>query len=203
MILEQVKLGPLDNFVYLIGDERTAQGAVVDPAWDVPRLLDVAETRGLEIAYVLITHSHPDHVHGIGEMVRRVGPRVVMHKSAPLGKDVGVDEGDALPLGGLSIRMLHTPGHLTDSVCYLVNGHLFTGDTLFVGECGRTDLPGGSSEALYDSLMRIKTLPPETVVCPGHDYGATPVSTIGEQAARNYTLADRTRAEFVRFMLEP
>ncbi len=203
MVIEQLKLGPLDNFVYIIGDERTAKAAVVDPAWDVPLIVATAEKMGVEIAYALITHSHPDHVHGVGEIVRRTGAKVVMHKSAPLGKDVGVADGDVLEVGEMRIEMLHTPGHLTDSVCYLAGGRLYTGDTLFIGECGRTDLPGGSSELLYDSLMRLKMLAPETIVCPGHDYGATPTSTIAHEAAHNYTMAERTRAEFVRFMAEP
>ncbi len=203
MILEQLKLGPLDNFVYLIGDPVTATGAVVDPGWDMDLVLRTAEQRGFAITHALITHSHPDHIQGIGDLVRRVGARVAMHKVAPLGKDDGVDEGDVLPVGSLQVRVLHTPGHLTDSVCYLVDGHLFTGDTLFVGECGRTDFAGGSSEQLYDSLMRLRELPPETVVCSGHDYGATPLSTIAAESAGNYTMRDRTRGEFVQFMREP
>ena len=203
MILEQLKLGPLDNFVYLIGDPATAKGAVVDPGWDMDLVLRTAEQRGFEITHALITHSHPDHIQGIGELVRRVGARVAMHKVAPLGKDDGVDEGDVLRIGSLDVQVMHTPGHLSDSVCYLVEGHIFTGDTLFVGECGRTDFAGGSSELLYDSLMRLRDLPPEIVICSGHDYGKTPLSIIGDEQCANYTVQDRTREEFVRFMREP
>ncbi len=203
MVLEQLKLGPLDNFVYLLGDEATATGAVIDPGWDVPLILQAARDHGLEIACIFNTHSHADHIQGNGEVVRRAGAKVVMHRAAPLGKDRGVDEGDVVEVGGLRVSVLYTPGHLTDSVCYLVEGHLFTGDTLFVGECGRADLPGGNSADLYESLMRLATLPPETVVCPGHDYGPTPRSTIGREVERNYTLKPRAKAEFVRFMQEP
>jgi hydroxyacylglutathione hydrolase len=203
MILEQLRLGPLDNFVYILGDQTTATGAVIDPGWDIPQILRAADKHGLELKYVFNTHSHPDHIQGNGEMVRRAGSEVVMHKIAPIGKDHGVDEGDVVEVGGLRVRVLYTPGHLTDSVCYLVEGHVFTGDTLFIGECGRTDLPGGSSEQLYDSLMRLATLPEETVVCAGHDYGPMRLATIGEQKATNYTLAPRTKQEFVRFMQEP
>ncbi len=203
MILEQLKLGPLDNFVYLIGDPVTAQGAVIDPGWDIDLIVRRAEERGFEIAHALVTHSHPDHIQGVGEIARRCGARVAMHASAPLGKDDGVAEGDVLRIGGLDVRVLHTPGHLTDSVCYVVEGHIFTGDTLFVGECGRTDFAGGSSEVMWESLMRLRDLDPSLVVCSGHDYGTTPLSTIGDERRTNYTLADRTREEFVRFMREP
>lgn len=203
MVFEQLKLGPLDNFVYVIGDPVTATGAVVDPGWDIPLILTTAETHGLTLAYVFNTHSHPDHIQGNGEIVRRTGAKVAMHRVAPLGKDVAAEDGDVVRVGGLEVRALHTPGHLPDSISWLVEGRVFTGDTLFVGECGRTDFPGGSSEQLYDSLRRLAALPAETIVCPGHDYGPTPTSTIGREVATNYTLAPRTKQEFVRFMQEP
>ena len=109
-----------------------------------------------------------------------------------------------LRVGTMEVKVLHTPGHSRDSVCYLVGKKLFTGDTLFVGECGRTDMPGGDAGALYDSLFnRLLKLPDDIEVYPGHDYGARPTSTIGQERKTNYVLEPRTRAEFIEFMAEP
>lgn len=127
-----------------------------------------------------------------------------MHEQSPLLKDVAVKDGDVMEIGSLKIRVLYTPGHCPDHICLLVDGKLLTGDTLFVGECGRTDLAGGNSGELYDSLQK-KILPLEDSieVYPGHDYGPKPSSTIGHERKSNYTLKPRTREEFIEFMAEP
>jgi glyoxylase-like metal-dependent hydrolase (beta-lactamase superfamily II) len=122
---------------------------------------------------------------------------------APLRQDVSVDDGDAIAAGQLRFEVVHTPGHTKDSVLYIFEGNVATGDTLFVGECGRTDLPGGDPSEMYDSLQkRIMQLDDALVVLPGHDYGPTPTSTIGREKKENYVLVPRTREEFVRFLRE-
>jgi glyoxylase-like metal-dependent hydrolase (beta-lactamase superfamily II) len=119
-------------------------------------------------------------------------------------KDVPLDDGMVLEVGGLRITVLYTPGHTPDGVCYVVDGCLFSGDTLFIGECGRADLPGSDPSALYDSLFdKLGRLPGDTRVYPGHDYGPKPWSTLDEQRRTNYTLAPRTRAQFIAFLAEP
>ncbi len=115
-----------------------------------------------------------------------------------------MNDGDVLKVGNLEIKVVHTPGHCPDSCCFIAEKAIFTGDTLFVGECGRTDLPGSDVKSMHDSLLnKIRNLPDELVVYPGHDYGKTPTSTLGYEKANNYTLKHRTLPEFIRFMSEP
>lgn len=204
MIFEQLQVGPLQNFCYLVGDRASGEAVVVDPHGEIDRLLARADAHGLRIQYILNTHTHWDHVAGNVELKERTGARVVTHPSGRVGRDLEVEDGDTIPVGSLVLRVLHTPGHSPDSVCLLTDNKLLTGDTLFVGECGRADLPGGDAEALYHSLFRVLgRLDDDVEVYPGHDYGPTPSSTLGRERATNYTLQPRTREEFVRFMAEP
>ncbi len=204
MIFRQVSVGTFQNFAYIIGDEKTKSAAIVDPAWEVDKLLNLCEESGLKVSHVISTHSHHDHVEGNEGVVRRTGAMVVAHEKSPVRKDIGVKDGDTIKIGSLKIRVIHTPGHCPDHVCLLVDGKLLTGDTLFVGECGRTDLAGGNSGDLYDSLMKkILTLEDSIEVYPGHNYGSKPSSTIGFERKNNYTLKPRTRDEFIKFMAEP
>jgi hydroxyacylglutathione hydrolase len=194
----------MQNFAYLIGDEKTRLAAVVDPAWDVEKILEVAKRHDLRIIYAINTHNHPDHTSGNDELVKATGAKIVAQEASRKRKDIGAKDDETLQLGSLEIKLIHTPGHSPDHVCVLVDRKLMTGDALFVGECGRTDLPGGSSEQLYDSLFnKLMKLPDDVEVYPGHDYGFQPHSTIAYEKAHNYVLKPRSLREFVQFMKEP
>lgn len=203
LFFKQVKFRG-DNFSYIIACDASKEAAVVDPSFNADALISMLKEQGLSVKYVINTHSHGDHVAGNEAIKSTFGAKVVVHKSARLSKDVGVADGDVLRLGSLSIRVIHTPGHSPDSICLLVGNVLLTGDTLFMGECGRTDLAGGSSIELYHSLFdKLMKLNDNVKVYPGHDYGVRPHSTIGEERRTNYTLTKRTLEEFIEFMKEP
>lgn len=204
MRFEQLQIGSMANFTYIIGDEKSGEAAVVDPHGEINRVLSVAEKNGLEVTYIVNTHTHWDHVAGNEELKEKTGATVVSHPAGTAPRDRTVEEGDEFRVGNVAIRILHTPGHSPDSICLLVGSKLLTGDTLFVGECGRTDLPGGNPEAMYHSLLEVlRGLDDDLEVYPGHDYGPTPSSTLGREKETNYTLKLRTKEEFVRFMAEP
>lgn len=201
MIFEQIKAEGGDNFSYIVGDENIREVVIVDPSFSVGQLIRFVEGRGLKVRYVVDTHSHSDHTFGNETIVSRLGAKVVAHKSSGIEKDVSVDDGDVLIVGKVKIQVINTPGHTPDSICLLVDGKVLTGDTLFVGECGRTDLPGGSSRDLYNSLFgKLMKLGEEIAVYPGHDYGTRPHSTIGLEKKTNYILEERTLEEFIEFM---
>ena len=203
MLLDQYRVGPYLNFTYLVADAEGGEGVVIDPSFGIDPVLEGIDRRQVKVRYILNTHSHPDHVAGNQDVRDRTGAKVVAHRVAPLNQDLSVDDGDAFDTGRLRFRVAHTPGHTKDSVLYLFEGHVATGDTLFVGECGRTDLPGGDPSEMYDSLhRRLLALDDALVVLPGHDYGPTPTSTIGRERSENYTLSPRTREEFLRFLAE-
>ncbi|MGB6500207.1 MAG: MBL fold metallo-hydrolase [Thermoplasmata archaeon] len=203
MILRQYRVGPYLNFTYLVAAAPGGDAVVIDPSFGIEPVVAGIDELGAQVRYIMNTHSHQDHVAGNADLRARTGAKIVAHRVAPLGQDVSVEDGDVLKSGPLSIEVIHTPGHTKDSVLYLFEGHLATGDTLFVGECGRTDLPGGDPSEMYDSLLgRVIALDDALVVLPGHDYGATPTSTIGREKQENYTLQPRTRAEFLRFLAE-
>ncbi|NHV97836.1 MAG: MBL fold metallo-hydrolase [Thaumarchaeota archaeon] len=200
----QIPVGPMQNFTYLIWDDETKEAAIIDPSWDLDKVLKEAEARSLKIRYILNTHTHHDHCLGNEYVKKKTGAETIGGKGAKVKIDKVVGDGEHIPLGQSHIEVISTPGHSPDSVCYLFQGNLFTGDTLFVGECGRTDLPGGSAEDLYESLFnKILRLDDSIKVYPGHDYGFSPHSTIGYERKNNYTLKQRTKEEFVRFMTTP
>jgi glyoxylase-like metal-dependent hydrolase (beta-lactamase superfamily II) len=203
MIFKQIAISPMQNFAYLIGDEKEGVCAVVDPS-DAGKVLGIAAGLGLNIIYIINTHGHIDHTSGNREVKGQTGAKVIAHTSSRIEKDVGVDDGDIIEVGALRIEVIHTPGHTPDGICLLVEKKLMTGDTLFVGECGRTDLPGSDSRSMYDSLFnKLMKLEDDIEVYPGHDYGKKPSSTIGDERRTNYTLEPRSVDEFVRFMAEP
>ncbi len=200
----QILVGSMQNFTYLIWDDNTKEAAVIDPSWDLEKVLKEAELRGLKIRYILNTHTHYDHCVGNEQIKRRTGAITIGGRGAEIKLDKTIEDGEQIPLGRVKITAIHTPGHSPDGICYLFEGNLFTGDTLFVGECGRTDLSGGSAEDLYESLFnKILKLDDDIKVYPGHDYGPSPYSTIGFERRNNYTLQPRSKKEFVRFMLTP
>ena len=203
-LIRQFKLGLMDNFGYLVADRVARVAAVVDPSFDGRPAQEEAGRLGLRIELVLLTHGHPDHSSDVERLARETGAKVAAHALSRVRKDVTLEDGRVVKLGAVDLEVLHTPGHTADSCCFRVEGALLTGDTLFVGECGRSDLPDSSVEALHDSLLRrLRGLPDELIVYPGHDYGPTPTSTLGHEKRHNYTLQPRTLPEFVRFMREP
>jgi glyoxylase-like metal-dependent hydrolase (beta-lactamase superfamily II) len=203
VLLEQFNVGPYQNFTYLVADDEGGDAVVIDPSYGIAPVLEAIDERSVKVRYILNTHSHKDHTAGNAEVRERTGAKVVAHKVAPLGQDISVEDGSKFDSGHLKFEVVHTPGHTKDSVLYLFAGNVATGDTLFVGECGRTDLPGGDPSEMYDSLLgRVVKLDDALVVLPGHDYGVTPTSTIGREKQENYTLQPRTRKEFLRFLRE-
>lgn len=204
--LQTLQLGGMGNLVYLLEDVDSGRVAAIDPAWDVPAIVAAAGAR--PITDILVTHWHEDHTNGVHELCAASGACV--HALALEADYWGITldivrhaDGDAVALGATRIRLLHTPGHSPGSVCLHTDGRLFTGDTLFVYGCGRCDLPGGDAAALYRSLRRLlDTLPPDTVIHPGHDYGIKPVSTLGEQSRLNPFLHRQSADEFVAFRAE-
>jgi glyoxylase-like metal-dependent hydrolase (beta-lactamase superfamily II) len=193
-----------DNFSYIIADEGTNEAAVVDPSFNGDVIVRLATKNGLCIRYVINTHQHSDHIMDNSEIKSRFNSEIVAHKLSKTEKDIEVGEGDTLKVGELIIKVIHTPGHTPDSICLLIDKKLITGDTLFVGECGRTDLPGSSSVEMYNSLFnKLMKLDDDVEVYPGHDYGSRPHSTIKDEKRTNYILEKRSLNEFLEFMKEP
>jgi hydroxyacylglutathione hydrolase len=194
-----------DNFSYIIADDTTHEAAVVDPSYNSGEITHVIKTENLKLKYIINTHGHSDHTAGNQELRSSFNAKIVAHKLSQVKADLRVDDGDSISIGKVPLKVIHTPGHTTDSICLLVDKQkLLTGDTLFVGECGRTDMPGGNSRSMYDSLFnKLLKLNDNVEVYPGHDYGPKPSSTIGEERRSNYTLEPRSLAEFIDFMNKP
>lgn len=201
MILRQLKVGGLDmNFSYVIADEVTQEGMVVDPCGDVGRILETIKKNSLKTKYIVNTHGHRDHTEGNQKMTQDTKGKLACHKldASSVNPDITVEHGDVLKLGDVEVKIIHTPGHTRGSICLWVDDALLTGDTLFVGYCGSTDSFGGSSRELYHSLFnRIARLPDKTKVYPGHDYGKKPTSTIGYEKAHNPYYQCRSKEEFI------
>ena len=193
-----------DNFSYIIADDTTKEAAIVDPSFNADAIIRILRHQNLNVKFVINTHDHSDHTASNEDFRSNFGAKVVAHKLAHVNKDVSVVEGDVIRMGEIVIEVIHTPGHTQDSICLLVDDKLLTGDTLFIGECGRTDLPGGSAEDMYHSLFgKLMKLDDNIKVYPGHDYGPKPYSTIGVERRTNYTLQKRAVDEFIAFMKEP
>ena len=188
MIIRQLEVGYLDNFCYIVGCENTRQSLVIDPGPDVERIVSAAQKEGLEIVTIVNTHGHGDHTAGNAKLTTLIGAKIIIHGLDGDGypeADVRLSGEETLPLGEISVEVIHTPGHTPGGICLHAQGNLFTGDTLFVGDSGRTDLPGGDRPALGKSIRRLMELPDHTVVWPGHNYGPTPSSTIGWEKRNN------------------
>jgi len=198
MIVRQLRVGTMDVFTYILGCEATKEAVVIDPGGEVDRIIEEARREGLQIKYILNTHGHGDHTMGNDRLKLLTGAAIVRHEQEP-GPEVDILLVDEKPfqVGEIVFRVFHTPGHTPGGVCLNAEGQLFTGDTLFVGDSGRTDLPGGHRPTLGASIRRLMELPDETIVWPGHDYGPTASSTIGWEKRHNvnareygYYLAD-------------
>lgn len=203
MIFEEVSVGGCKS--YLVGCPKSSVGALIDPEASVlDRYKGLAAKNGLSIRYAIDTHTHADHFSGAHEIADALGARVVMHRESPAPRiELKLDDGDMLLVGDIRMRALHTPGHTQDSMCLLAEDRIFTGDTLLVGGTGRTDLPTGDPEQLYDSLFgKVLTLDPALFVCPAHRYKDGPPSTIGQEIATNPRLQKKDKASFVAMMRE-
>lgn len=185
MIFKQLKLGMLGNFSYIIGN--SGEAAVVDPGWNYKTLIEKCED--LKITKILLTHSHYDHVHDLKKIVKETGAEVFMHEDEDYeNKNIKINrikDNEIIKIGNLDIKVIHTPGHSPGSCCFLIERFLLTGDTLFVGAIGRVDLLGSSEEDMIKSLKKLSELDDDIEVYPGHDYGPTPFSTIGEEKQNN------------------
>ena len=188
MIIRQIAIGYMDNFSYVIGCEKTRKAMVIDPGSDPQQIMAVAEKDNLEIETILNTHGHGDHTAGNAPLKELTGARILIHDldgdQYPRA-DVRLTNETTLELGDITFDIIHTPGHTPGGICLFAQGNLFTGDTLFVGDSGRTDLPGGDRPTLGASIRRLMKLPDDTVVWPGHDYGPTPTSTLGWEKRHN------------------
>jgi len=225
LYFRQIQAGEMANFVYLIGSRSTREAVIVDPAWDIPGLLDTAKSDEMTIVGALATHYHQDHIGGslFGQTIpglneflelnpvpvhvnKLEAPGTAQVSGIPESELRSHDAGDIIELGGISIRLIHTPGHTPGSQCFLVEeanqpGQLVSGDTLFLGSCGRVDLPGSDPEAMYHSLNHtLKKLPDETLLFPGHLYSPESQSTMCEQKATNPMLRVTSLEMFLGFM---
>ncbi len=214
--IKQIKVGPLGVFAYIVACSETKKGIIIDPGGEANQLVELIRSERFEITYILNTHGHADHVMA-NQKLKNLLPNkqhvaVGMHsedkrlfidqqmpkRSANQSKrlespvvDRLLHHGDVLDVGRMRINVIHTPGHTPGSVCFHTEKNLFTGDTLFVGAVGRTDIPGGSLDTLLASLQnRIMPLPPDTIIWPGHDYGERPTTTLGREMRENPYITD-------------
>ena len=206
LIVRQLQLGPMQNFVYLIGDGETREAAVVDAGWDVSAILNAAAEDDLKITSILLSHNHFDHINAVAPLLEKVSAPVYIHKG-DMHKLQGqgfdsylrpVESEEEIAIGKTPVRFLHTPGHTPGSITFKVQDAIVTGDTLFVGACGRFDMAGGDAAVMYDSLMRLARLDGATIVFPGHDYGDRAASTIAHENATNPYLRFGSLQGFMR-----
>ena len=210
--VKQIPVGPFQVMTYLVACPQTREAVIIDPAGEEDKLFALIQSEGVQVNYILNTHAHADHTLGNSKLKSLLSVPICMHEAddrffsdhsvreksleelglpPPDAADIRLKDRDVLEVGRLRIEVIHTPGHTPGSVCFLVDGNLFTGDTLFVGAAGRTDLIGGSLDTLIESLeKRLIVLPKETVVWPGHDYGTSPTSTIGREIEENPYITD-------------
>ena len=201
MKVYQIPVGPMQNFSYIVEDESTHEAIVIDPSWDLEKLTEIINEQNLNPKYIVNTHWHDDHTRGNEELAKELSVKIVQHNASQLKNDLTVSDGDSIKFGCSELAVYHTPGHSKDSICLVGDGKIFSGDTLFVGNCGRIDLPGGSARELYHSLSDvIANLSDDLVLYPGHNYGSSPTSTIGSEKRTNFVMQKVSEAEFVERM---
>ncbi len=188
MFIKQLEVGGLAVFCYIVGCEKTGDAAVIDPGGDVDRILDEAQRGNLRITYIFNTHNHGDHTAGNTQLKKRTGAQILMHRldADRYGEvDIVIEGEQTFQVGEITFQIFHTPGHTPGGISFYAEGNLFTGDTLFVGDSGRTDLPGGNRPTLGASIRSLMKLGDDTVVWPGHDYGPMSSSTLGWEKRNN------------------
>ena len=205
--IDALELGPMENFIYLISDKKTGQAAVVDPAWDVPAILQLVKEKGVTISDILLTHSHHDHINGVQAILNQYDAQLHLLKEEAkfwgesLAHPALHHGGDHIKLGNSEIKILHTPGHTLGSACYQVDENLVAGDTMFVFGCGRCDLAGGDPNVMYDTLKKLGKMPGDTLILPGHNYAVKTTSTMHEQCEGNPFMFFDDRDEFVEYRM--
>ena len=201
MKVYQIQVGNMQNFSYVVEDDDTHEAIIIDPSWDLVELELIIKENDLKIKYIVNTHHHFDHTLGNEEMAKSTNAPIIQHEFSELKHDISVKDGDSINFGNSKLKVLHTPGHSKDSMCLIGDGKLFSGDTLFVGNCGRIDLPGGSAQDLYHSLFDVlHSLDDNLVMYPGHNYGHSNMSTIGEEKTTNMIMQKRTEQQFIDMM---
>lgn len=206
IILHQFEVGPMQNFVYLVGSAKTREVVVVDPGWEPDRIYDEVQKKDLKLRGILVTHTHFDHVNGLEALLKKSDVPVYVHEKEALGLKKfesnlkKVTGEDTLQIGDIHIQFLHTPGHTPGSQCFRVENSLVSGDTLFINYCGRCDLPGGDVQEMYRSLSRLRKLDDQITLYPGHNYSEVPTTTLGEQKKNNPYLRSESLQVFLRAM---
>jgi glyoxylase-like metal-dependent hydrolase (beta-lactamase superfamily II) len=181
-------MGYMDNFSYIVGCEKTRQALVIDPGSETDIIVSTAGTEGLDIVTIFNTHGHGDHTAGNSKLKTETGSKIIIHEKDANGypeADVFLKNETSLQVGEIIFEVIRTPGHTPGGTCLYAQGNLFTGDTLFVGDSGRTDLAGGHRPTLGKSIRRLMKLPDDTIIWPGHDYGPRPSSTIAWEKRNN------------------
>lgn len=191
----------MQNFTYVVEDEDTSEAIVIDPSWDLDEIMRTIQKNNLKIKYIVNTHHHFDHTIGNETMKTQTNAPIMQYKTSTIKHDLEVSDGQKIKFGNSELTVIHTPGHSKDSMCLVGDGKIFSGDTLFVGTCGRVDLPGGDARELYHSLVDIlRKMDDNLLMYPGHNYGSTPSSTLGTQKKMNFVMQPRTEAEFLEIM---
>jgi hydroxyacylglutathione hydrolase len=200
--IEQFLVGEMDNFTYIIIDEKNRNSIIVDPSWDLEIIFDFLNKNKLDNEFIINTHSHFDHVLGNEQVVKTTGAKIIQHKASPLKKDIEVNDDESIKFGDSQIKIIYTPGHSGDSICLVINDKIIlTGDTLFVGSCGRIDLPGSDPVQMYYSIYnKLINLDENLIVYPGHHYGSTKTSTLRDEKKSNFVFKFHNREEFLRYM---
>ncbi len=201
MKVHQIEVGNMANFTYILEDEETNDAILLDPSWNLNEILNVISRNDLKIKYIVNTHYHFDHTLGNKTMAKSTGAKIMQYESSTIDHDIELVDGEKIKFGNSELTVFHTPGHSKDSICLVGDGKIFSGDTLFVGNCGRVDLPGGSAKELYHSLFDILyNMDENLVLYSGHNYGSSPTSTLSKEKKSNFVLQKRTEQEFVELM---